>query len=63
MKLYAIGAVVPTSGNYVCLGCGEIRTFVQGSTFGTCPYCAAGTARGPEGYQEEGVEFWKLIVD
>ncbi len=61
-ELFAIGELVPVSGLYVCVPCGYTKQFTAGELFPTCDACLAGTEYGPEGYQEEEVEFWSLIA-
>lgn len=60
-RLHKIGDIVPISGLYVCVPCGYTQTFEAGGLFTTCEACLAGTEYGPEGYQNEEVEFWQYI--
>lgn len=60
-KLYKIGDTVPQSGTYACVPCGYTEYFQAGAAFIPCLACLAGTQDGPEGYRDEGSEFWQFI--
>lgn len=60
-KVFKIGDSVPEGGAYLCVPCGFIQNFKAGEFFTPCVACLAGTADGPEGYQDEESEFWQFI--
>lgn len=59
-KFYKIGERVSKSGMYVCIPCGFVQYFQEGSDFETCQACFAGTGAGPQGFQEN-AEFWQFL--
>lgn len=59
--LFKIGDAVPRTGMYLCVPCGYVQRFEEGSAFATCDACLAGTENGPEGYRSAEAEFWQLI--
>jgi hypothetical protein len=60
-QLYKIGDPVPTSGMYLCVPCGYVQPFNAGDLFTTCEACLAGTADGPQDFQEPEAEFWQFM--
>ena len=60
-KRYKIGDLVPTSGAYLCVPCGYVQEFEEGTRFITCEACFAGTPDGPEESQDPNDEFWEFL--
>ena len=60
-KLYKIGDIVPATGQYVCVPCGFVTDFTEGTAFTTCEACYAGTSIGPAGYEDPAAEFWQFV--
>lgn len=60
IKLYKNGDLVPESGTYQCIACGNQVYFKKGDLFSECDVCFSGTEDGPEEFGVD-VEFWKFI--
>lgn len=62
-KLYKVGDKVPQAGRYQCTVCGLILEFLpqhieKKALFNSCPFCFAGTEKGPKKPDED---IWKFI--
>lgn len=56
--LWKWGQIVPEDGEYLCVDCGFIESFVAGTVFPVCEVCLSGEPAGPSGAE---VAFWERV--
>lgn len=56
--LYKWGQRVPKTADYICVDCGYIEEFKEGSVFTVCEACLSGEFEGPSGPK---VGYWEMV--
>jgi hypothetical protein len=58
-KYWRVGQIIPKTGDYLCIDCGNITTFQAGDVFYVCDVCMSGDPTGPTEGTEQG--YWEFL--